>query len=192
VWIEELIELVETSASSELYSVLKRPDEKFVTEAAYDNPVFVEDLVRNVAVKAKAHRASLGSASRLKTTSPSTITTPGPSSKSTSRTDLSINSIWNTLFNCKQAVWCHFQSVRTLQANPTAPSFSCPKPPSKTSNSPPTASVARSRRAIRRHQHPNIPEDSNILLKHHGSYQQDDRDLRAELNPRPRKRPGAS
>jgi GTP cyclohydrolase I len=34
---------------------LKRPDEKHVTEAAYDNPVFVEDLVRNVAVKAKAH-----------------------------------------------------------------------------------------------------------------------------------------
>jgi GTP cyclohydrolase I len=55
VWIEELIELVESSASSPLYSLLKRPDEKFVTEAAYDNPVFVEDLVRNIAVKADAH-----------------------------------------------------------------------------------------------------------------------------------------
>lgn len=55
IWIEDLIELVETSASCELYSVLKRPDEKHVTEAAYDNPVFVEDLVRNVAVKARAH-----------------------------------------------------------------------------------------------------------------------------------------
>lgn len=55
VWIEELIELVEASASCQLYSVLKRPDEKFVTEAAYDNPVFVEDLVRNVAVKAAQH-----------------------------------------------------------------------------------------------------------------------------------------
>ena len=55
VWIEDLIELVEASASSPLYSILKRPDEKFVTEAAYDNPVFVEDLVRNVAVKAEAH-----------------------------------------------------------------------------------------------------------------------------------------
>lgn len=55
VWIEDLLELVESSASSELYSLLKRPDEKFVTEAAYDNPVFVEDLVRNVALKAKAH-----------------------------------------------------------------------------------------------------------------------------------------
>jgi GTP cyclohydrolase I len=55
VWIEDLIELVETSASAQLYSLLKRPDEKFVTEAAYDNPVFVEDLVRNVAQKAKSH-----------------------------------------------------------------------------------------------------------------------------------------
>ncbi|MDF1810604.1 MAG: GTP cyclohydrolase FolE2 [Verrucomicrobiales bacterium] len=49
IWIEDLIRLVEECASSELYSVLKRPDEKFVTEEAYDNPVFVEDLVRNVA-----------------------------------------------------------------------------------------------------------------------------------------------
>ncbi len=49
IWIEDLIRLVETCASSELYSVLKRPDEKFVTEQAYENPVFVEDLVRNVA-----------------------------------------------------------------------------------------------------------------------------------------------
>ena len=52
IWIEDLIELVETCASSELYSVLKRPDEKSVTERAYDNPVFVEDLVRNVAERA--------------------------------------------------------------------------------------------------------------------------------------------
>jgi GTP cyclohydrolase I len=49
VWIEEAIGMVEASASCELYSLLKRPDEKFVTEKAYDNPVFVEDLVRNVA-----------------------------------------------------------------------------------------------------------------------------------------------
>ena len=55
VWIEDLIELVEASASCQLYSVLKRPDEKHVTEAAYDNPVFVEDLVRNVAVRAAQH-----------------------------------------------------------------------------------------------------------------------------------------
>ena len=55
VWIEDLIELVEASASSELYSLLKRPDEKAVTERAYDNPVFVEDLVRSIAQKASAH-----------------------------------------------------------------------------------------------------------------------------------------
>ena len=48
-WIEDMIRLVEDSASSELYSLLKRPDEKAITERAYDNPVFVEDLVRNVA-----------------------------------------------------------------------------------------------------------------------------------------------
>jgi GTP cyclohydrolase IB len=55
IWIEDLIELVEASASCQLYSALKRPDEKFVTEAAYDNPVFVEDVVRNVAVRAIAN-----------------------------------------------------------------------------------------------------------------------------------------
>ncbi|MDH3692262.1 MAG: GTP cyclohydrolase FolE2 [Gammaproteobacteria bacterium] len=49
VWIEELIELVETQASCELYGLLKRPDEKYVTEKAYDNPKFVEDMVRDVA-----------------------------------------------------------------------------------------------------------------------------------------------
>ncbi len=54
VWIEDLIALVEASASSELYSLLKRPDEKAVTERAYENPVFVEDLVRNVALKLNA------------------------------------------------------------------------------------------------------------------------------------------
>lgn len=50
-WIEDMIRLVEDSASSELYSLLKRPDEKAVTERAYDNPVFVEDLVRNIAMR---------------------------------------------------------------------------------------------------------------------------------------------
>ncbi len=52
VWIEDMIRLVEDSASSELYSLLKRPDEKAVTERAYENPVFVEDLVRNIAARA--------------------------------------------------------------------------------------------------------------------------------------------
>ncbi len=49
VWIEDLVELVEKQASSELYGLLKRPDEKYVTERAYDNPKFVEDMVRDVA-----------------------------------------------------------------------------------------------------------------------------------------------
>jgi GTP cyclohydrolase I len=49
VWIEEIIDLVEKQVSSELYGLLKRPDEKYVTERAYDNPKFVEDMVRDVA-----------------------------------------------------------------------------------------------------------------------------------------------
>ena len=55
IWIEDMITLVEESASSEIYSLLKRPDEKAVTERAYDNPVFVEDLVRNVAQRCNRH-----------------------------------------------------------------------------------------------------------------------------------------
>jgi len=55
IWIEDLISIIESSASSELYSLLKRQDEKAVTERAYENPVFVEDLVRNVALKLNTH-----------------------------------------------------------------------------------------------------------------------------------------
>ncbi len=51
VWLEELIDLVEQEASCQLYGLLKRPDEKFVTEQAYDNPKFVEDIVRDIAVR---------------------------------------------------------------------------------------------------------------------------------------------
>lgn len=51
VWIEDLIEVVESEASCELYGLLKRPDEKYVTERAYDNPKFVEDMVRDVAAR---------------------------------------------------------------------------------------------------------------------------------------------
>jgi GTP cyclohydrolase I len=54
VWIEDLIDLAEGQASSELYGLLKRPDEKYVTERAYDNPKFVEDLVRDVAAALNA------------------------------------------------------------------------------------------------------------------------------------------
>ena len=49
-WPDAIISLVEGAASCELYSVLKRPDEKYVTERAYDRPVFVEDLVRDIVV----------------------------------------------------------------------------------------------------------------------------------------------
>lgn len=48
-WLEELIEMIEAQASCELYGLLKRPDEKYVTERAYENPKFVEDLVRDLA-----------------------------------------------------------------------------------------------------------------------------------------------
>lgn len=50
-WIEDLIQMVEESSSCDVYAILKRPDEKYVTEKAFDNPTFVEDLVRNVAVR---------------------------------------------------------------------------------------------------------------------------------------------
>ena len=49
IWIEEIIDIVEKQASCELYGLLKRPDEKYVTERAYDNPKFVEDMVRDIA-----------------------------------------------------------------------------------------------------------------------------------------------
>ncbi len=54
VWIEELIRVAEEEASCELYGLLKRPDEKHVTERAYDNPKFVEDMVRDVAARLNA------------------------------------------------------------------------------------------------------------------------------------------
>ena len=54
VWIEELVDIAEQEASCEVYGILKRPDEKYVTERAYDNPKFVEDMVRDVAVRLNA------------------------------------------------------------------------------------------------------------------------------------------
>jgi GTP cyclohydrolase I len=53
-WIEDLVRKVEDQASCELFGLLKRPDEKFVTERAYDNPKFVEDIVRDVAAAMNA------------------------------------------------------------------------------------------------------------------------------------------
>ncbi|MCP5269292.1 MAG: GTP cyclohydrolase I FolE2 [Zoogloeaceae bacterium] len=50
-WLEEIISLIEGEASCELFGLLKRPDEKYVTERAYDNPKFVEDMVRDVAAR---------------------------------------------------------------------------------------------------------------------------------------------
>ena len=49
VWIEDIVRVCEQQASCELYGLLKRPDEKYVTERAYDNPKFVEDMVRDIA-----------------------------------------------------------------------------------------------------------------------------------------------
>jgi len=54
IWIEELIEIAEKSASAPVYALLKRVDERFVTMQAYDNPVFVEDMVRNAAARLQA------------------------------------------------------------------------------------------------------------------------------------------
>jgi len=55
VHMDRIIRLVEDEASCELWGLLKRPDEKFVTERAYNNPKFVEDLVRDVAARLRAH-----------------------------------------------------------------------------------------------------------------------------------------
>jgi len=54
VWLEDLIEWVESCASAPVYSLLKREDEKAVTEQAYDNPMFVEDMVRAITEKLKS------------------------------------------------------------------------------------------------------------------------------------------
>ncbi|MBM4338560.1 MAG: GTP cyclohydrolase I FolE2 [Deltaproteobacteria bacterium] len=56
IWIEDIIRIVEECASCDLYSILKRPDEKFVTEKAYEKPMFVEDVVREVAKRLKKDR----------------------------------------------------------------------------------------------------------------------------------------
>jgi GTP cyclohydrolase IB len=55
IWVEDLIVMVEAGASCEVFALLKRPDEKYVTERAYDNPMFVEDVVRRVAESARTH-----------------------------------------------------------------------------------------------------------------------------------------
>jgi GTP cyclohydrolase I len=59
VWFEDIISVVEQSASCELFTLLKRDDEKYVTEKAYENPVFVEDVVRNVVMRLKQNEKIL-------------------------------------------------------------------------------------------------------------------------------------
>jgi len=54
IWIEDLVELIESCGSSSLYSLLKREDEKYVTEMAYNNPRFVEDMVREAYLRLAA------------------------------------------------------------------------------------------------------------------------------------------
>lgn len=56
IWIEELVEMAESSASAPLYPLLKRPDERHVTMEAYDNPAFVEDITRDMAVRLKENK----------------------------------------------------------------------------------------------------------------------------------------
>jgi len=55
IWIEDLISMIESCASSPLYPLLKRADEKYVTEKAYENPKFVEDVLRDVILKFRKH-----------------------------------------------------------------------------------------------------------------------------------------
>tara|TARA_B100000287_G_scaffold420454_1_gene459858 strand:+ start:580 stop:1464 length:885 start_codon:yes stop_codon:yes gene_type:complete len=50
IWIDEIIEILEKQASCQIYGLLKRPDEKYVTEEAYNNPKFVEDMIRDLAI----------------------------------------------------------------------------------------------------------------------------------------------
>ncbi|EHM09656.1 TIGR00294 family protein [Thermanaerovibrio velox DSM 12556] len=60
IWIEELVEMAERNASSPLYPILKRRDERFVTESSYERPRFVEDLARDCALELKKHPAVRG------------------------------------------------------------------------------------------------------------------------------------
>ncbi|GBF23450.1 GTP cyclohydrolase I [Candidatus Gastranaerophilus sp. (ex Termes propinquus)] len=57
IWLEDLITLTESSGSAEVYSLLKREDEKFVTEQAFNNPKFVEDVLRDIVIKLENHSA---------------------------------------------------------------------------------------------------------------------------------------
>lgn len=81
VWIEELIEWVEAEASSLIFGLLKRLDEKYVTEYAYNHPKFVEDMVRNVAARSDAEPRVLAYRSKRRTSNPSITIPPMPVSR---------------------------------------------------------------------------------------------------------------
>lgn len=59
IWIEDIVEIAEASASSDIYSILKREDEKYITEKSYNNPAFVEDMVREAAATLEARKGVL-------------------------------------------------------------------------------------------------------------------------------------
>ncbi|MCX7679057.1 MAG: GTP cyclohydrolase FolE2 [Spirochaetes bacterium] len=59
IWIEDIVAIAEQSASSDIYAILKREDEKYITERAYQNPMFVEDMVRSAALKLMATKGVL-------------------------------------------------------------------------------------------------------------------------------------
>jgi GTP cyclohydrolase I len=84
-WIEDIIKLVEDSGSGEVYSLLKRVDEKFVTEEGYNNPMFVEDVVRNIAEKFNKDDILPGIALSRKILKASITTAPMPTWKRSKR-----------------------------------------------------------------------------------------------------------
>jgi GTP cyclohydrolase FolE2 len=88
VWVEDLVAVAEQSASTQVFSILKRPDEKYVTEAAYDNPSSSRTSSATSPSPSRTTTASPGTASTLRTTSPSTTTTPSPSSNATNAEQL--------------------------------------------------------------------------------------------------------
>ena len=76
--IEKQIEMIESCASCQVWGLLKRSDEKYVTEHAYENPKFVEDLVRDVAIDVRLNRRFLPSRSKQKTLNRFITTLPLP------------------------------------------------------------------------------------------------------------------
>ena len=76
VWFDDLIAIAESAGSSPVYALLKRPDERYVTMAGYDNPVFVEDMARNVALALRQDHADRRVHGAAWSTTKASITTP--------------------------------------------------------------------------------------------------------------------